>query len=287
MERHDLVTEQGSRSALHGCDAVVHCAAVVGDWGARSQFRRQNVELTRRVCFAAVAAGCRRFVYASSAAVHGFGPHVGSTEQGPFYSLVSPYQESKLAAERIVRATVEDAVVLRLGNAYGPDDTTSFYRILDAIDYGLPAFVDGGRHLTCPVYINDVIRAFELSLEAKAEIVAGEVMLVTGGERVRWRQLLAYAARRLGRMPPRWSVPAWLTLPAARLVEHFYRGLSLRGEPPLTVYRVAQTACDYHFSIDRARTLLGFMPMVGFQDGVERTVRAYRKVYGGETRLAR
>ena len=285
LQRHDLSTDRGARAALTGGATVVHCAAAVSDWGTRAHFRRHNVELSARVCCAAAAAGCRRFVHASSAAVHGFGPHCGSTEDGPFYAPVSPYQESKLAAEQAVRAAAADAVVLRLGNVYGPDDTTSFYRILQALDGGLPAFVDGGRHLTCPVYIDDVARAFELALEVEA--AAGRVMLVTGGERVRWRQLLGHAARQLGRTPPRWSVPGWLALPAARLVEHGYRGLALAGEPPLTVYRVAQTAHDYHFSIARAQAVLGFAPAVGYRDGLARTVRAYRESYGAAARPAR
>ena len=276
LRGHDLSRACGARAALQGAATAVHCAGAVSDWGTSAHFRRHNAELSARLCrVAAAQAGCRRFVHASSAAVHGFGRHRDTTEQGPFYPPVNPYQESKLAAERSVRALVPDAVVLRLGNVYGPDDTTSFYRILQAIDRGLPAFVDAGRHLTCPVYIDDVSRAFELALEA--ESAAGEVLLVTGGERVRWRQLLLHAAALLGRKPPRWPVPAGLALPAARVVERVYRAVPAAGEPPLTVYRVAQTAHDYHFSIVRARAVLGYAPATGYREGIERTVRAYRR----------
>lgn len=277
LERHDLTTEKGACVALRGCSTVVHCAAAVGDWGVQSKFQRQNVEMSRIVTSAAAVAGCHRFVHASSAAVHGFGPHVCSTEDGPFYAPVSHYQKSKLAAERIVRRISPDSVILRLGNVYGPDDTTSFYRILQAIDRGLPAFIDGGRHLTCPVYIEDVVHAFELSLQVEA--AEGKIFLITGGEEVRWRELLFYAAQQLDCNPPRRSLPAWLALPAARLVEQIYNRLSLVSEPPLTVYRVAQVAHDYHFSINQARMLLGFVPSVGFQQGVDRTVRSYREIH--------
>lgn len=182
LQRHDLSHDHGARAALAGASTVVHCAGAVSDWGTRAHFRRHNEELSARLCRAAAAARCRRLVHAGSAAVHGFGPHRGTTEDGPFYPPVNPYQESKLAAERSVRALMAGAVVLRLGNVYGPDDTTSFYRILQAIDRGLPAFIDAGRRLTCPVYVDDVARAFELALEVEA--AAGEVLLVTGGEQI-------------------------------------------------------------------------------------------------------
>lgn len=275
MRRHDLSSDRGARDALAGAAAVAHCAGAVSDWGTRAHFYRHNAELSARLCRAAAAAGCRRFVHAGSAAVHGFGPHRGTTEEGPFYPPVNPYQESKLAAERRVRALRADAVVLRLGNVYGPDDTTSFYRILQAIERGLPAFVDAGRHLTCPVYVDDVTRAFELALETDA--AAGAVLLITGGERVRWRQVLQRAAALLGRAPPRWTAPGWLALPAARVMECAWRAVPAAGEPPLTVFRVAQTAHDYDFSIARARAALGFTPATGYREGIERTVRAYRR----------
>ena len=275
LQRHDLSHDHGARAALAGASMVVHCAGAVSDWGTRAHFRRHNEELSARLCRAEAAARCRRLVHAGSAAVHGFGPHRGTTEDGPFYPPVNPYQESKLAAERSVRALMAGAVVLRLGNVYGPDDTTSFYRILQAIDRGLPAFIDAGRRLTCPVYVDDVARAFELALEVEA--AAGEVLLVTGGERVRWRQLLQHAAALLGRAPPRWPVPAWLALPAAHVIERAWRAVPAAGEPPLTVYRVAQTSHDYHFSIARARAVLGFRPAIDYREGIDRTVRAYRR----------
>ena len=275
LQRHDLRRACGARAALQGAATVVHCAGAVSDWGTAAHFHRHNAELTARLCRASAAAGCRRFVHASSAAVHGFGRHRHTTEQGPFYPPVNPYQVSKLAAERSVRALLPDAVVLRLGNVYGPDDTTSFYRILQAIDRGLPAFIDAGRHLTCPVYIDDVTCAFELALEVEA--AAGATLLVTGGALVTWRQLLSHAAALLGRRPPRWPVPARLALPAARMVESLYRAVPAAGEPPLTVYRVAQTAHDYHFCIARARAVLGYAPATGYREGIERTVRAYRR----------
>ena len=275
LQRHDLSGDAGAGAALQGAATVVHCAGAVTDWGTADHFRRSNAELTARLCRAAGAAGCRRFVHASSAAVHGFGPHRDTTERGPFYPPVNPYQESKLAAERSVQTLLPAAVVLRLGNVYGPDDTTSFYRILRAIERGLPAFVDAGRHLTCPAYVADVARAFELALETEA--AAGEVLLVTGGERVTWRHLLCHAALLLERRPPRWAVPARVALPAARMCECLYRAVPAAGEPPLTVYRVAQTAHDYHFSIARAQAVLGYAPATGYRSGIERTVRAYRR----------
>ena len=272
---HDLNRVADARAALQGAGTVVHCAAAVSDWGTRVHFRRHNAELSARVCRLAAEAGCRRFVHASSAAVHGFGRHRDTTEEGPFYPPVNPYQKSKLAAERSVREIMPDAAVLRLGNVYGPGDTNSFYRILQAIDRGLPAFVDGGRRLTCPLYVDDAVRAFELALEVEA--AAGAVLLVTGGERVRWRQILRHAAALLNRKPPRWRMPGRLALPLARVAEHLYRAVPTAGEPPLTVYRVAQTAHDYHFSIGRARAVLGYEPATGYREGFERTVQAYRR----------
>ena len=67
----DIATPDALAGAFTGCDAVVHLAAYVendDDWDA---IVPPNVVGLRNVLEAAVAAGCRRFVFASSLAVLG------------------------------------------------------------------------------------------------------------------------------------------------------------------------------------------------------------------------
>ncbi len=276
LVRGDLTDGLQAREAVRGMEAVVHAAALTGDWGAPQGFRRLNVELTALLLEEARTAGVRVFLYVSSVAVYGFGPHVNTTEEGPYYPLVNPYQATKKTAEGYVIAANAPGfrtTAVRPGNVYGPGDTTMLYRLLDGQRRGVKGTLGGGRTLTCPVYVEDLAAGIVLALEQQAS--AGEVFNLTGGEWVTWREFLGYAAELLGIRP-------WLQLPipAARalawLLAGAYRLFGIRVDPPITRYRVDQLSHDFHFSIAKAEAVLGYRPRVRWREGLRRAVAAYR-----------
>ncbi len=276
--RHDLTRDGDAAAATRGMDAVVHAAALTIDWGSEDLFRRQNYALTVRLVEAARGSGCRVFLYLGSIAVHGFGRHVDSNEEGPYYPHVNPYQVTKKAAEEYVLSRCQPGfrtTSVRPGIVYGPGDTTTLYPLLDALRLGVKGTLGGGRSLTCPVYIDDLVDAVVLALDRDAS--AGQVFNVTGGERVCWAEFLGYAAELLGVRP--W---ASLPIPVARLLAPLLSGVfglfRVSRPPPLTRYRVEQLAHDFHFSIEKARRVLGYEPRVGWREGLRRAVEAYRVV---------
>jgi len=277
--RLDLTRPEGVAAAVRGVEAVVHAAARTGDWGSTESFRAVNYELTVRLAEAAREARCGVFVNIGSVAVHGFGPHVDTTEKGPYYRHVHPYQTTKKLAEEYVLSLNGPGLrttSVRPGIVYGPFDTTTLYRILDAQRLRVWGTLGGGRCLTCPVYVEDVVQAVLLAL--RSERSAGEVFNVTGGERVTWREFLCLASELAGTRP--WlDVPLPVARAAAwtlgRIVELFRIPTGPRM-PPITRYRVDQQSYDFHFSIAKARGLLGYEPRVGLREGLGRAVAAYR-----------
>jgi UDP-glucose 4-epimerase len=104
-------------------DAVVHLAGLHGPHlkagGRRGEFWLANVRATQAVLEAAVAAGARRFVLASSTSVYGSGSPAGEparvlaettpTSPGDAYDL------TKLCAETLLRDAALETVTLRFG----------------------------------------------------------------------------------------------------------------------------------------------------------------------------
>lgn len=121
----DLRDRKVAQAALAGVKAVIHVAALhaphVGVAG-NAEFRAVNVGLTEALLAGAVAAGVSRFVYTSSTSVYGHalepaGQAVWVDEQ------LTPrprdiYDETKLAAEALARASGIPAVVLRIGRCF-------------------------------------------------------------------------------------------------------------------------------------------------------------------------
>jgi dihydroflavonol-4-reductase len=92
----DLADEEALARGMEGCTGVLHVAGTVG--GTAEQTRTANVEGTRRVLDAAVAAGVERFVLtSSSAAVMDADGLVAEEPVGP-PALTDPYSASKAAA---------------------------------------------------------------------------------------------------------------------------------------------------------------------------------------------
>ncbi|HUX14594.1 MAG TPA: SDR family NAD(P)-dependent oxidoreductase [Spirochaetia bacterium] len=270
------------QKALEGIEAVFHVAALAGDWGPLDRYTRQNFDATVTLLEAARLSGCRKFVFTSSIAVHGFGPHNESTEDGPYYPLIVPYQTTKkMAEEFVIRQNGQGiaTTAIRPGNVLGPRDTSVSFLLFDAMEHGLRGNIGGGKSLTCPVFVGDVVDAQIRALENPA--ADGLIFNVTSGEKVTWAEYLAYAGELLGLPPPKLNLPLWLARSIAVSLESFYRLFSIKSAPTLTRYRVNHVAYDYSFSIERARRVLGYEPTVGWRKALELTAKDYLRRRSG------
>ncbi len=100
----DITDEKSVRSALEGCDAVIHAAAVVAVEGIdRDELIETNVSGVKNVIGGAISAGIERIVYVSSlsAIYRDDGSHVDADTE-PLDS-VHAYGHSKVLCERYVR----------------------------------------------------------------------------------------------------------------------------------------------------------------------------------------
>jgi len=263
------------RAAVHGCRAVVHAAAKFRFWGDSEEFFAVNVEGTRNLLEAARQAGVERFIYISTIAVIGR-PPPGEviTEETPCRPQ-DPYQESKLEAEELTLAYYREhglsTIVLRPGAIYGPWSRYAFNRLFfeDPLR-GLAFRVHGGRHVTFPVYVQDVAWAVEAALERGRP---GQVYNVCG-LCLTHREVGQVLERALGR-PIRWiPAPAWAMVALARgwtWLSHL-----TRREPYYPIGLYPYVFCDWRVSAEKARRELGFEP-TPFEEGVQRTLAWYRE----------
>jgi ADP-L-glycero-D-manno-heptose 6-epimerase len=122
----DARFDQIDWSRLGGLDVLLHFAAV-NDTSIRddSELRRVNVDAAVGCMRHAIAAGCRRIVYASSLHVYGPVPSPMTVTGSPTRP-VSAYGRSKLQLEREAAAIAArhgvDCIGLRFANVYGPGE---------------------------------------------------------------------------------------------------------------------------------------------------------------------
>jgi UDP-glucose 4-epimerase len=148
--------------AEHRIDGVLHIAAKkqVGESVEQPlRYYRENVEGLRTVLEAAADAGVRRFLLSSSAAVYGMPDVETVTEDTPCLPM-SPYGETKLVGEWLVRATGRahgmGTVSLRYFNVAGaatpelgdPGVFNLVPMVFERLEAGLPPLVFGADYPT-------------------------------------------------------------------------------------------------------------------------------------------
>ena len=181
-----------------------------------------------RVAAAAVRAGVRRFVFASTIKVHGEETLPGRPfRAGDPLDPQDAYARSKADAEQALAAVAAgsslDAIVLRLPLTYGPRVKGNFLTLLDAVARcaRLPfGRIANRRDL---LYVGNLVHAIAGLLDAPGPV--GGAWLAADGEAVSTAELVRRIASALGVEPRLVNVPAPLLSLAARALG---RGALLR-----------------------------------------------------------
>jgi nucleoside-diphosphate-sugar epimerase len=272
--RGDIGEPSSLAGSCAGAEIVVHAAARVADFGPWEAFERTNVRGTEHLLREAERAGVARFLLISSVAVfryRGFrNADARSLERD---NRVQPYARSKIEAEDVVMATDRcEPVILRPGLwPFGARDDT-FVKIARTLRRGQLPLVGDGSAVLNTAYAENF--AAGVLLAATSPAAAGRSYVLGDGGHPSWSELLAELAQLLGVAPPRIHLPEGPLLLAASGIEALWRRFRPYGEPPLTSYRAGLTVRDVHFDLSHAREELGFVPAIGWREGLRRTVAA-------------
>ena len=143
-----------------------------------------NVEGTSKVIEAAKIAGATRFIFASSAAVYGDAEEIPITESAPMRPQ-SPYAESKIRGEEMVRNSGMKTCSMRFFNIYGPGQSSigGYAAVIPAFKKAItlnqsPKVFGDGSQVRDFVHVSDLVRIIQLAIEA--EELPSEVNIASG-----------------------------------------------------------------------------------------------------------
>ncbi len=209
----DVADAQTMRSAVQGCRAVVHLAAVASVQASVDDpvgTHQSNLVGTLNLCEAMRETGVRRVVFASSAAIYGNNGEGQPIDEDTPKAPLTPYAADKLASEHYLdfyrRQHGLEPAVFRFFNIYGPrQDPSSPYSGVISIfteraQKGLPIAVYGdGQQTRDFLYVGDLV---ELLLQA-LELPVVEVGAVNVGlnQATSLNQLLDAVGDVLGGLP--------------------------------------------------------------------------------------
>ncbi|MGO9514254.1 MAG: NAD-dependent epimerase/dehydratase family protein [Steroidobacteraceae bacterium] len=257
------------QEALTSVRCVVHLAAHVhqlrDDEQAAVAYREVNVSGSRFVAEQAARAGVRRFVYLSSIKVNGEGgaatPYRAEDAPNPLDLYGRSKWEAEIALRDLCHRSGMELVIIRPPLVYGPRVRANFNRLMHLASLGVPlplGSIDNRRSLVNVWNLADFIETCMTHPRA-----AGNTFLISDGEDLSTPQLLRklsglmHRPSRLFRFPPR------ALLHVARLI----------GFGP----EMRRLCESLRLDSTPARERLEWQPVVSLDEGLARTVAAYRE----------
>ncbi len=175
---------------LDKIDAVVHLAANVTVSGSESASEAQLISEVNYLATCNFVDLCKekqveRFIFTSTCSNYGISEATKYAVEDDVLKPTSPYAESKVSAEKYILSAADahfHPTVLRLATVFGVSPRMSFQPLFNAlvrdavVNKSLSIY---GAHSWRPfVHIEDVIQAILLVVQARLELVSGQVFNV-------------------------------------------------------------------------------------------------------------
>ena len=196
------------------------------------------------IILAALPDTCRRVVL------------TGSTRK--FTKLPDPAADAVRRGEAAFEASGRAGVMLHPSMIYGTPDDRNVNRILRLLRRwpgSLPVILplpEGGRHRVQPVFVDDVVDAYEAAIAVDKAV--GAPVVIAGPEAITYRNMIECCAEALGKNV--WIVPMPL-----RLLRSFARAATVLGlKLPVDADELARAAEDKSFDVGPLRDRLGIDP---------------------------
>jgi nucleoside-diphosphate-sugar epimerase len=253
----DLRYEEECERACRDIEIIFHVGALpsvpVSVENPRDT-HESNITGTLNILMAARTNKCRRVIYSGSSSCYGE-TNIWPTSESQRPAPVSPYAVQKLAGEHYMRAFYKcyglETLTTRYFNVFGPrQNPKSQYAavipafIVAALNDEQPTIFGDGRQTRDFTYIENIVHAYMLAVDIpKTE---GQSINVACGDRTSLLDIIEHVGRILGKsIRPKFDAPR------------------------------AGDVRDSQADITAARELLGFEPVVRFEDGLKRTIDYY------------
>jgi nucleoside-diphosphate-sugar epimerase len=254
----DLADPVFAQRAAQGVDYVLHQAAIPSVPRSVKDpitSNRANVDATLNVLVAARDAGVKRLVFAGSSSAYGNTPTLPKREDMPSNPL-SPYALQKVVGEQYLQMFTRlyglETVSIRYFNVFGPrqDPGSPYSGVISVFATALienrsPKIYGDGEQTRDFTYVANVVDGVLRACDAAG--ASGEVINVATGGRISLNQLFKTMRTLVGGTV----------------------------EPEYSDVRSGDVK-DSQADIAKAERLLGYTPIVSFEDGLKKTLEWYR-----------
>ena len=276
----DVTDAASLAGAMKGVTTVYHAAAQVGDWGKWAWYVDVTINGTRNMLEAAKAADVKRFLHVSSISAYGHPDGAGMVidETAPLGVNLhkwSYYSRAKVEAEKLAWAAHEagdvPVTVVKPSWLFGERDRASLPRLIRAIRKKKTKILGEGTNRLNLTYAGN--EAEGCILAATMDKALGESYNLSNDGLITQAEYFNKIAAAVGCPPVTKHVPYKVAYAASFLMEFFGHLFGRKTPPLVTRYSVWLIGRKCFFSADKARNELNWQPTVGYDEGIERSVK--------------
>ncbi|SPN97206.1 related to C-3 sterol dehydrogenase (C-4 decarboxylase) [Cephalotrichum gorgonifer] len=285
-------------------DVVIHTASPAPQAASavsKELFKKVNVDGTAAIIEACQKSGVKALVYTSSASImtDNKSDLMNANEEFPVYrGAAQPeyYSETKAQADELVLKANRQApyklltTSIRPAGIFGEGDTMTIKHLVNIYLDGKTNFqVGDNNNLFDFTYAVNVAHAHLLAAQAllathrhgstvplDTERVDGEAFLVTNDSPVYFWDFCRAVWRAAGwdsSLKSVWTIPTEIGIFIALLVEILFE--LVRMTPTFNRQRITYSSMTRYYSISKIKARLGYKPIVGLGEGINRSVKWY------------
>ncbi|MEK9628632.1 MAG: NAD-dependent epimerase/dehydratase family protein [Nitrospinota bacterium] len=222
--------------ACSGMDGVIHMAALTHSNSPKAYFE-VNETGTENLVRACLSNNVKRFIFISSSA---------ASESGGGYGL------SKLRAEEKVRNAMQDWVILRPSEVYGPKMDEGIGKLMEWVRrFPVIPVIGDGSYLMSPVYVDDVIQAIVEVL--KNNSLTEKSLNLCGPEVMTMNEVIDRLSLNQNVRRRKVHLPIWFVKGVIAFLSVFQSKLAFSDQVP-------RLLCDKDRSLDATKAVIAFNP---------------------------
>jgi nucleoside-diphosphate-sugar epimerase len=278
---------------MRGVAVVFHMAAPDTSNNSFKLHFDVSVTGTRNVIEACLACGVKKLIYTSSPSIvfDGVHPVINVDESAPICDKFNDYySDAKAHGEALVLSSNGKngllTCAIRPSGIFGPGDKLTVPAFAKSARAGKLKFILGdGKNMFDWTYVENVAHAHVCAERALVpgefvgeNVASGKAFFITNQEPIPFWEFLTKIITGLGYPKPKANIPAPLVLTIAEAYDSLAKALAPLGVKPAVNFnpvRLRLVTVTRTFNCDRAKTLLGYKPIVSLEEGIRRTVEAF------------
>ena len=282
VRQADILNRSQVEAAISGADVIVHNAGVIDPHGSKHQLINTNAYGTKLLLEIASQANIKQFIHMSSLSViTGLSDCYNVDESKEPKKSGEAYGDSKILAETFAKSFDNKnnmpVTILRPGFIYGLHENSWVTRLVNSLKNNQVMIIGDGSKETNLIYVDNLCEATRLCILNPASY--GETFNLTDGFKVTKKELIDTFTRNLALQPVTKHVNPKLAFYVCSLVTAISPVLSKSAQKKLArlsypAYRLM--GVNQGFSIEKAKNILGYKPIVSFDEGMQKTLEPYK-----------